>query len=65
MLDNFKTYLVKQGYSEYTPSGNPSTAYDYMKRVNKICSREAISIKHLADNITYALESNHHKTNIQ
>lgn len=56
MLENFKKYLVKQGYSEFTPAGNPSTAYDYMKRVNKICTREAISLKHLADNITFYIE---------
>jgi len=51
MLEKFKLYLVKQGYSEFTPSGNPSTAYDYKKRVNKICIREAVSIEHLAANI--------------
>jgi hypothetical protein len=52
MLEKFKLYLVNQGYSEFTPSGNPSTAYDYTKRVNKICLREAISIHNLADNIS-------------
>ena len=44
MLENFKQYLIEQGYSEFTPSGNPSTAYDYMKRVEKICDRESITI---------------------
>jgi hypothetical protein len=56
MLEKFKLYLVKQGYSEFTPSGNPSTAYDYSKRVNKICLREAISLKHLADNISFYID---------
>lgn len=56
MLENFKTYLIKQGYSEFTPSGNPSTAYDYMKRVNNICLREAISVKHLAANIDFYID---------
>ncbi len=51
MLENFKKYLIQKGYSEYTPSGNPSTAYDYVKRINKICERERISINQLADNI--------------
>jgi hypothetical protein len=51
MLENFKRYLIEQGYSEYTPSGNPSTVYDYGKRIEKICERERISIKQLADNI--------------
>jgi len=27
MLRNFKEYLIQKGYSEYTPSGKPSTAY--------------------------------------
>lgn len=51
MLENFKRYLIQEGYSEYTPSGNPSTVYDYTKRINKICEREGISITQLADNI--------------
>lgn len=51
MLENFKRYLIQQGYSEYTPSGNPSTVYDYVKRIEKICERERISIKQLGDNI--------------
>ena len=32
------------GYKELTPSGNKSTAYDYTKRVEKICKDENISI---------------------
>lgn len=51
MLEDFKHYLIQKGYSEYTPSGNPSTVYDYVKRINKICERERISIKQLANNI--------------
>jgi ribosome-binding protein aMBF1 (putative translation factor) len=56
MLENFKTYLIKKGYSEFTPSGNPSTVYDYMKRVEKIRSRENISINELSENISYYVE---------
>lgn len=56
MLENFKSYLIKQGYSEYTPSGNPSTVYDYTKRVIKICKREGITIKQLAENINDYVE---------
>ncbi|QXP69314.1 hypothetical protein H0I29_11820 [Polaribacter sp. R2A056_3_33] len=56
MLENFKTYLINKGYSEFTPSGNPSTAYDYSKRVNKICLREAISVEYLAENIEFYIE---------
>lgn len=53
MLENFKNYLVGQGYSEFTPSGKPSTVYDYMKRIEKICNRESITTKRLADNICF------------
>jgi hypothetical protein len=56
MLEKFRLYLVKQGYIEFTPSGNPSTAYDYIKRVNKICLREAITINNLADNISFYID---------
>lgn len=52
-LENFKTYLIKQGYSELTPSGNPSTVYDYGKRVENILKRERISILKLAENIDF------------
>jgi len=52
-LENFKTYLIKQGYSELTPSGNSSTVYDYGKRVENILERERISILKLAENIDF------------
>jgi len=51
MLEKFKNYLIDEGYSELTPSGNPSTVYDYVKRVDKICIRENINIEILAENI--------------
>lgn len=33
----FKEYLINKGYKEYTPSGNKSTVYDYVLRVDRIC----------------------------
>jgi hypothetical protein len=56
MLENFKKYLIQEGYSEYTPSGNPSTVYDYAKRVQRICTREEISYNELAANICFYVE---------
>lgn len=53
MLDNFSRFLIQHGYREYTPSGNPSTVYDYVKRVEKICERERISIKQLEESISF------------
>ena len=52
-LENFKQYLIQQGYSEYTPSGKPSTVYDYVKRVEKILERERISISKLTETIDF------------
>ena len=55
-MEKFKNYLIEKGYSKYTPSGNPSTVYDYTKRVNKISEREKISLNMLASNISYYVE---------
>ena len=51
MKDQFKAYLIKQGYSVTTPSGNPSTVYDYVKRIDKVCEWEYSTWKELAQNI--------------
>ena len=57
MLNKFEKYLVKRGYSEITPSGLPSTTYDYAKnRIPKICEREGISVEQLASNIKHYVE---------
>lgn len=51
MKEQFKKYLVQQGYKEFTPSGNPSTVYDYLKRIDKVCEWERIDWIQLAENI--------------
>lgn len=35
--EQFKDWLLKQGLAERTKSGNPSTVYDYIKSINKVC----------------------------
>lgn len=35
-LDDFKTYLIEHGYAEFSKVGNPSTVYDYQRRVETI-----------------------------
>jgi hypothetical protein len=53
ILLEFQNYLIKNNYSEFTPSGYPSTVYDYSKsRLPKICKREKINLQELADNIS-------------
>ena len=51
MKEQFKAYLTKQGYSITTPAGNPSTVYDYVKRVNKACEWENTTWTGLASNV--------------
>jgi len=47
----FKNYLTREGYSVTTPSGNPSTVYDYAKRIARVCDEENITWAMLARSI--------------
>ena len=40
MKEKFKAYLISRGYSEFTPSGQPSTVYDYARRIDYVCEWE-------------------------
>lgn len=51
LLMAFKDYLIENGYREYTPSGHPSTVYDYIKRIEKVLWSERISIFELNETI--------------
>jgi hypothetical protein len=51
MKQKFQEYLAKQGYSVTTPSGNPSTVYDYAKRIDRVCEWENTTWAGLAKNI--------------
>ncbi|HZJ99217.1 MAG TPA: hypothetical protein VFC79_04395 [Tissierellaceae bacterium] len=56
MKEVFRKYLIKNGYKEWTPSGNPSTVYDYINRIDKICEWENISWEQLANDVQVYLE---------
>ena len=56
ILENYRDYLVEEGYSDLTPKGKPSTATDYSKRVKRIVERENISITQLSNNIDFYIE---------
>lgn len=57
ILDDFQQWLKSHGYKEYTPSGNPSTVYDYRKRIESVCDEEGISLTELIKKIdTIVLE---------
>ena len=57
MKNRFKKYLIENGYSAETPSGNPSTVYDYQKRIDKVCEWENCDWEHLACNIASIVAS--------
>ncbi len=50
-LNGFKSYLIRCGYAEYTPSGLPSTVYDYVGRIQKVLEWESMSLAELNQNI--------------
>ena len=55
--ESFKDYLRQNGYKEFTPSGNPSTVYDYAKRIDYIIWLENFSSwQDVADNIDRLLK---------
>jgi len=47
----FEEYLIKRGYAVTTKSGNPSTVYDYLSRIEKVCEWECTTLADLAKNI--------------
>ncbi len=51
MKIQFESYLKTKGYKETTPSGNPSTVYDYIKRIDRVCDDENMTWEELANNI--------------
>ena len=52
MKKRFEEYLIEQGYRVTTPSGNPSTVYDYSKRIDKVCAWEGCTWNELSENIS-------------
>lgn len=56
MRELFIRYLKNKGYSEKTKTGNPSTVYDYAKRVEKILKNENISYYELANDISNIIQ---------
>ncbi len=48
----FKDWLIEKGYKQFTPKGNSSTVYDYLKRVDKICECENITLAELFEKIS-------------
>ena len=54
MKKQFEKYLIEKGYKTITPSGAPSTVYDYIKRIDYVCEIEGYSSwEELANVIPY------------
>lgn len=51
MKKQFEEYLINKGYKQTTPSGQPSTVYDYIKRIDRVCEWENMNWEQLADSI--------------
>lgn len=49
--NGFQDYLVECGYKLYTPSGLPSTVFEYRRAVSDIKSNEALSFSDFCNNI--------------
>ena len=47
----YADYLNDNGFSQYTASGNPSTVYDYIHRINGVLKREGLTWADLPTNI--------------
>lgn len=57
MKQEFEKYLIEKGYKTTTPSGHPSTVYDYIKRIDYVCDTEGYSSwEELADVIPYKVQ---------
>ena len=57
MKDQFEKYLIQEGYKSKTPSGKPSTVYDYIKRIDFVCNEENCDWIALATNIDNIIRS--------
>lgn len=60
MKSKYIGYLISQGYKEVTPTGRPSTVYDYAKRIDYVCAWEKIdweTLKRTIDQIVPQYDS--------
>ena len=51
MINEYEKYLISIGYKQTTPSGHPSTVYQYLKAIRNVCDEERISLTGLKENI--------------
>lgn len=52
----FINYLIDRGYTEFSLNGSPSTVYDYVGRIERVClNDEKITMRELALSIDTVL----------
>lgn len=52
MINEYEKYLISIGYKQTTPSGHPSTVYQYIKAIRNVCDEEGINLIELKENIS-------------
>ena len=55
MLKNYKNWLIQKGYSTTTQNNKPSTVYDYMTSLVRVCHWESKTVEQLAEAISTIL----------
>ena len=52
MINEYEKYLISIGCKQTTPSGHPSTVYQYLKAIRNVCDEEGINLNGLKENIS-------------
>jgi len=55
MKKTYEMWLEQKGYSYFTPEGRPSTIYDYLRGLRKVCRYEHLSIEGVAKRVDVLL----------
>ena len=55
MLKLYKNWLIQKGYSTTTQNNKPSTVYDYMTSLVRVCHWESKTVEQLAESISTIL----------
>lgn len=48
---SYEKYLINNGLSQYTKNGDPSTVYDYSRRIEEVLKRECLTWADLPEHI--------------
>ncbi|MCL1892432.1 MAG: hypothetical protein FWF97_04070 [Alphaproteobacteria bacterium] len=51
MKNEYKLWLEKHGYAYFTANARPSTIYDYMRGLKRVCREEKLSVEGVAKRI--------------